>query len=186
MDIPSLAFNLKSYSNEAVIIKSFKKPKEQSQKESSINLLYDKLNRYSSTFNLNPNFAKNAADEMKKLPTIKVMNMSYLAGALIFLNSVNDEPTPQNFKTPYTDKILRTIYSSDEDEKFTTSQYEELFNYIFSIYVFRLNHEIESLKLQIYEYYSNKPPQNVIDYIESLDRKGLIDYRNQILQNVNI
>ena len=69
-DIPSLAFNLKSSSNENIILKSFKKQKEQSQKELSINLLRNKLKQFSSEFRLQD--ISNLADTMVNLPTIKM------------------------------------------------------------------------------------------------------------------
>ena len=140
MNIPSLAFNLKSYNTEQVFTNiSFQRKKEQSQKVLSLNQLKLKLRNLMSHFNLDENFV-NAADEMADLPTLKTMNMAYLAGALIFLKSVNnDEPTPENFNTDYTNRIIRGIYNENDDYEINVSEKEQLFNYIYTIYVYRYN-----------------------------------------------
>jgi hypothetical protein len=136
-DIPSLAFNLKKNNNEYIPVNYYKKQKNQSQVKLSIELLAIELKDFSNKLNLDTNLYK-IANEMERLPTLKVMNMKYLAGALVFLNSV-DEPTPENFKTEYKDNILKVIYniSLETTSDFNVSQYEQLFNYIFCVYLYR-------------------------------------------------
>lgn len=165
---------MKSGSNENIVFKSFKKQKEQSQKELSINILRGKLGEFSDKFNLQN--ISDLADEIKNLPTIKIMNMDYLAGALVYLNSLNDnEPTPQNFSKPYIDQILKVIYniSPQEEHIFTTAQYEEIFNYVFCVYSYRYNSETKVLKSQVYLIFNNNPPEDVINNIENISNQDL-------------
>jgi hypothetical protein len=182
MNIPSLAFNLKSYNPEELYTNvQFQNKKEQSQKILSINQLRLKLSSLMGNFNIDQNFV-NVTDEMVNLPTLKSMNMSYLAGALLFLNSINEEgPTPENFNSEYTQRIIKAIYNQN-DMVIENSEYTQLYNYIFTVYLYRYNNEINRYKSQIYEKLGDQINSDIINQINNLNKEELINYLS-ILRN---